>query len=66
MKDLTLLYICMVMVEMYIYTCSTCKNKTFIPGIELAFANFEKLALKTKPWFAKIEKPSPALNLASK
>jgi hypothetical protein len=56
----------MVMVEMYIYTCSTCKNKTFIPGIEPAFANFEKLAFKTKPWFAKIEKLSPASNLAPK
>ncbi len=26
MKDLTWLYICMVMVEMFMYTCSSCKN----------------------------------------
>jgi len=66
MKDLTWLYICMVMVEMYIYTCSTCKNKTSILGIEPAFANFEKHAFKTKLWFAKIEKPGPTSNLAPK
>jgi len=42
------------------------ENKTFIPGIEPAFANFEKPAFKTKLWFAKIEKPGPTSNLAPK